>query len=401
MNYLLGALICLGFLLLPIGTAHAVHKGAGDLTCGGCHTMHNIQGGTQLEGSTGGSSILLRGPVGNRAQIHNLCLQCHGSNGSQNPNGQQPHGQRPPTVFDNTASWTQTDPLGGNSGNTIGAGGNFYPELNTLWDATTTPREGRGHSVGATNVTPPGGDVAISEFSCTNCHDPHGAASDTDPNINRFRNLRKNATGAGNNAGVTFIVTEHTSYVGGLSGGPYPSGYFGGGQTNSAGNVVWPVFRGNLTGTPATDAANSNSYSGGSTGGMSKWCAQCHDDWHESITTTNPAGEDWRRHPVDYNINITHVSGAGVDTIRPDNYDPTKAGQVLPVADGAASNRVFYMDPRPPNGTDRVFCLTCHFAHGGPYYDNLRWDYLATVSAGNQTGNAVPSTRGCQLCHNR
>lgn len=48
-----------------------------------------------------------------------------------------------------------------------------------------------------------------------------------------------------------------------------------------------------------------------------------------------------------------------------------------------------------------VFCLTCHFAHGGPYYDALRWGYIASVSAGDQTGNVVPSNKGCQLCHNR
>ena len=81
--------------------------------------------------------------------------------------------------------------------NMIGAGGNFSTELNASWDATTPAALGYGHSIGATNVTPPGGDQPVPTLTCTSCHDPHGASSSFDTKINIFRNLKVNAQDAG------------------------------------------------------------------------------------------------------------------------------------------------------------------------------------------------------------
>src|SRR3989304_7731024 len=82
---------CCAFILAMAGPCLGIHEGAGDLVCGGCHTMHNSQGNSGLGGNSGGSMLLLRGPItlltaanGDRTlSIHKLCLQCHATNGAQ------------------------------------------------------------------------------------------------------------------------------------------------------------------------------------------------------------------------------------------------------------------------------------------------------------------------------
>jgi len=432
------------FLAVSIpGIGHAVHKGAGGLTCGQCHTMHNSQGGSDLEGTSGGAIILLRGDVTTRADIHKLCLQCHASNGAQASIGQQPHGQMAPKVYSSSSFWNfKTDAF-----NLIGAGGNFSTELDSSWGATTPTALGYGHSLGATNVTPPGGDAVIAEFSCTNCHDPHGTNVRTDAKVNLFRNLKVNAYGAGANSGVKFrdeptkTFYEFNSYVGGVNS--YVGGnYFGGSEIDKGSEVIWPVYKGTLTGNPISDSLKSNSYATGWDGDggvtMSKWCAQCHDKWHEDISgatnqahVTTPSGNydldlDTRRHAV--NSMMPRAAAAGcalnchVSLLDRTNYnnDAIINGKGLPVtASQYYSSNAYYLpecgaagNPGCGPGMDteyggtsgnnhKVFCLTCHFAHGGPYYDNLRWDYLAGIASGSQTANSIESTTGCQLCHNR
>ncbi|RKY69312.1 MAG: hypothetical protein DRP97_05425, partial [Candidatus Latescibacterota bacterium] len=41
-----------------------------------------------------------------------------------------------------------------------------------------------------------------------------------------------------------------------------------------------------------------------------------------------------------------------------------------------------------------VMCLSCHRAHGSPYPDMLRWNYLNTCEAGQSNANC-----GCFICH--
>lgn len=435
-------LICL--IIFP-SDAKAVHKGAGGLVCGTCHTMHNSQGNAAMEGASGGSLVLLRANISTRAEGHKLCLQCHASNGSQWNVSHAPQNVIAPKVY-SSGTWTENDAF-----NLIGAGGNFYTELTAAWDTTTPASLGYGHSLGATTVTPPGGDANLAYLTCISCHDPHGADSTVSATVNIFRNLKVNALDAGTNSGVNFDapffmseVYRMRSYVGGVNGA-----YFGGAETDSAGHVIWPVYRGALTGNVATDTGNTNVYGVDEPLSlykrMASWCSQCHDNWHEDITTSNkvvdgakygtPQEYDyrhWTRHPVSTTIHrgsepgcASGCHGSVLDRI---NYSLSliQAGKALPVTAGTYAdstvwqpatftNFVYYlpwcdvcltntgwegMEPGIWYGP-QVFCLTCHFAHGGPYYDALRWNYLSAVSPGDQTGIGIASNKGCQLCHNR
>ncbi|MBI5237675.1 MAG: hypothetical protein HY887_04560 [Deltaproteobacteria bacterium] len=448
------AFLIIGFMVFwsiaPL-SSEAIHRGAGGLVCGGCHTIHNSQGGSSLGGQSGGSIRLLRAAVSTKSEIHKLCLQCHATNGSRATDIHPPQSVQAPKVW-SSASWTLSDPF-----NKIGAGGNFSPEIDSSWTATTTATKGYGHSIGATNVTPPGGDTLIESFTCTNCHDPHGTANTANTEINIFRNLRVSAQEAGTNSGVKFATDPtypyftHRSYVGGVNGT-----YFGGAETDNGGNVIWPVYRGTLTGDPASDGANSNAYSSdtctslygiycGSTYPMitiSRWCAQCHDNWHEGLTanrddSTCPGSEvdcsvysytlrQWKRHPVNTSMMRKAAPScatvSSTETCHPNMLDRTnyttaliQAGKGLPVtASKFYSGYVYYLPYEPPcsgdatcmdtplnAGTHKVFCLTCHFAHGGPYYDNLRWNHTSTVEPDTPQSNPVPKDVGCQQCHNR
>lgn len=448
--------VAAAFLLASFGFSNAVHKGAGDLVCGQCHTMHNSQGGVNLQGATEGSIVLLRGDVTSRDKIHKFCLQCHASNGAQANAVHAPQNVRAPKVW-STSSWDSSMAF-----NQIGSGGNFSTEVNSSWDTVTSPTLGYGHSLGATAVTPPGGDQAVSYLTCTNCHDPHGTsnpANDTTRKVNLFRYLKMQPIDSGTISrtgwwttwnyiyfdtyqGTTGAPYDHLrtrSYVGAITGpATYNTGatYFGGSETDNAGQVIWPVYRGALTGVPVSDSLNSNSYGTGvisSSAGadyrgfnMGDWCAACHDDWHETIKTTNKVQwtgfaengyRDWRRHPVATTMPRGAAQGCNMGChyglpvpLDRANYSDTliQAGRGLPVtASKYYSSNSYYLPWTGVSGMDdfnlghKVFCLSCHFAHGGPYYDGLRWDHNNNIGTGAQDGNPISDSTGCQLCHNR
>lgn len=418
---LLIATLSLGVGLMSADPSLAVHKNYDNaLTCGNCHTMHNSQGGIEFpESITGGSLILLRGPINTRAEIHLFCLQCHASNGIQAGKVFGTDDHPAPKVFIDAAGGAGNGAIIGTTGtlnlSKIGAGGDFSGEMDTNWVAATTASDlglGRGHSLGFTDVLPPGaaaGDGILANFSCTSCHDPHGAYDADTPTVNKYRNLRMSPTGSGN----TVDLNDHiTSYVGDQTGSKIDFIPEETGGAVGPSFRVWPLYDVDPdTGTLAGDGSDTlitNTYAVtaglNATDGISNWCATCHDNWHESYgTESNRAGADWRRHPVDNPLtgDGTNESGAGVTIIDTVAGYPFTSVTALPVAPTTTGFGVAYL-PSTGNTDDyKVFCLSCHFAHGGPYYDNLRWDYTSGVTAGDQDGNSIGEKVGCQQCHNR
>ncbi|MBI5598223.1 MAG: hypothetical protein HY890_00625 [Deltaproteobacteria bacterium] len=408
----------------------AVHKGSGPLTCGNCHTMHSSQGGTSSPamGGATGSFLLLRGSItgDDRKNIHEFCLQCHAENGAQGgdafPSAPGNTGTtRPPKVYLTTDKWANGDAF-----DKVGAGGDFSDVggySGTTWTANTADNAsnnalGTGHSLGMANPIPPGNTTSgatvstsdITRLTCTSCHDPHGTDSTTD-NINKYRNLKagdylKNYLNSGA-AGPENTWTNMSSggfgdlamgYAGGIAGSVTD-----GTDPNSASNR-WPVWR---------SSGTQNYYYGGGTQGtmgtivgISRFCAQCHGAWHEGLYSAyNVSGDDWKRHPVQNQLHesASRKSGGGITIVDDTHYWDDAIipiGKKLPAAQNAlnaTSGTTYYAN----GGEDRVFCLSCHFAHGSPNNDILRWNYTSAVSTGSQIGVGVASDTGCQQCHNR
>jgi cytochrome c553 len=313
-TFLLTLMACsiVGLLLLAATPAEAVHKGAGGIVCGSCHTMHNSQGGgsNDLGGLSGGSVTLLRWNEDDTIRslfIHRFCFTCHSDQGAESNITHPPQNVKPPIVHATNDSWSGGDFRG------IGAGGNFYPALDASYalqgqDKTTFPpgvSAGRAHSLGYGGPAPGNdGSGGSPNVSCLLCHDPHGTDTVDDPDVERFRNLKHVTVAAKANIDVDLTDADHTSWVGGVDGSNF-AGYVD--TADDGDRVIWPIFDGDVTATgdPATDAPNSNSYGGGANG-ISTWCGQCHDRWHEGLSqgATNKgdgqdAQGDWRRHPVD------------------------------------------------------------------------------------------------------
>ncbi len=383
------------FLFFSEPSVHAVHKNAGDLPCGTCHTAHNSQGGMEIGGRSGGSYSLLRAPASDWSEVHNLCLKCHASNGEWA--NVSFNGYPAPKVYIHGQDGYGNNTKGDDANFSffyIGAGGDFSRELN--WNgtgnATDTQSLGYGHSLGLKGwyVPVPGSNsyVRIVYFSCVTCHDPHGSRF--------YRYLRYIVAGQVDPRKVYGFYPD-VNATGYKSGDGDKSGSNG----SSGTTLIWAVAEDTITGDPANDTGKTNVYRSGHS--ISTWCAMCHPRWHEGVTPSNldPNGLDWLRHPVVGRLDDgTPLSGAGITILDTSNYTPSviQQGKALPVVTLDTQNPVYYLTD--PSSND-IMCLTCHFAHGGPYYDGLRWDYTSSVATGSQEGKGVFSDRGCQLCHNR
>ena len=392
-----------GLLAVTAVPSLAVHAGSGELTCGNCHTMHSSQGNSQgaTMGTDTGVLKLLRSESSCSAD---LCLICHAENGASgttqfNSGSWQ---TTPPKVYLTNGVWAE-----GSLGRLIGAGGDFrgvgsYLSTGfTAGDEDTTagsgPSVGYGHSLCEQGVYPPGGNGGGTEatdsitgfFTCVNCHDPHGTET-TQGGINEFRNLLGNIDLQGDGKSWSSDIAD--SYVGGVAGSASD------GTDPTAAANIWPIGRPNasLAGVYLSDAAGESQ--------MSRFCAQCHGKWHEALTTANKTATDWRRHPVDNAmVDASPLSGSDITIVDWGHYTaiyntyPGKdVDHMAPISDGGGLAIPVADDP-----ADKVFCLSCHFPHAGPYYDGLRWDYQASVDVGTQVGNGLDSSTGCQQCHNR
>lgn len=119
-------------------------------------------------------------------------------------------------------------------------------------------------------------------------------------------------------------------------------------------------------------------------------CEGCHGYIHRNFGAMKQS--PWLRHPVDSPL---LKSGGYL------RYNPG----VEPPKEMSNGERVYSLDAplarssfdeglgdmvRP--GNDIVICLSCHFAHAGPYDSGLRWDYDAVVAG--EAGRGA-----CFICH--
>ena len=195
-------------------------------------------------------------------------------------------------------------------------------------------------------LTPPGG-IALDEFTCISCHDPH-AGTATDPGsespASAYRQLLRKP-GAG--TGPDIIVIGIEAHPGSDEG-----------KTADKGDINAPMYH----------------------SGFSTWCGTCHSPdnqvpgagFHGSSKGDPDVGDgfNWVRHPTDFGLGSAIASNYGAE------YDWR-----YPVEDTNQNGTVEL--------TDEVFCLSCHRAHGTPYSDSTRGDTSQPSGVGT----------GCNKCH--
>ncbi len=328
--------------------------------CGNCHTMHNMQGGTAVNGS---------GPFS--ALVVNTCLGCHtGTNDGTNVI---------PYVMSSSEPVYNLNTL---------AGGNFY----WVKQGNNHAADGKGHNiflneVDATLSQAPGGTVMgcgtnschdnlclpFSDgpgnplkgiYGCQGCHlKPRHHANDGSGSYKVVNSADQ---------GWYRFLSQH-DFVGdqGVIGGEDGDWQYTKGPADHneyLGKVV------DFTSIKNLSAGNS----------VSLYCCGCHGEFHKQKRTT---GNEWIRHPSDA------LLPAGTPDTEYEAY--VLYNPLAPVAREAV--------PASPGSTvtadhDMVMCLSCHRPHGSPYADILRWPYAAT----DETGAGSPfakAAQGCTICH--
>ncbi len=356
--------ITLGVLVALVYPAAARVSGE----CANCHTMHNSQNGTDVNGD---------GPY--EALVSNSCVGCHtGTNNGSNTT---------PYVMSTVEPVLNVNTL---------AGGNFWWVENVndnrghnAWASnpensiTGAPLSYRSCGGGATschlNLSNAFSGVGAGagwngRQGCTKCHmlahdyggpkgfhhkDDTGLIIDTEDE-GWYRFLAAHSSGGGGRHGVKGIEDHDWQYTRGAGDHNEYYGYEGDrDEVQDTGNLGFRTLG----------------------HAMTAYCVGCHPYAHMEISSTSGS---WIRHPSDAVIPNTGeyatAFGAAGGT---GTYNPA-----VPVA---RANLTAVLDT-VILASDMVMCLSCHVAHGSPYPDMLRWDYEATVADGGGSG-------GCFTCH--
>ncbi len=345
--------------------------------CSNCHTMHNSQGGSDVDAA---------GP--NERLLSASCIACHKGTGQKNGTTNAP-------VVLHTS-----DPVTQGASKTL-AGGDFY------WVATGYgATDSKGHNVvgiagadAAIGKTPPGFDQTATtgatfnsktievtggagwgseQLTCAGtfgCHGTRDAAN--------FGGL----TGAHHgNTTLTATVASNPSTVGGsfrfLAGikGLEEAGW-NWAETASSHNEYYGV---NAQANRQYDSGDV--YANKDT--ISFLCAECHGGFHADIANDSSGGTPWRRHPTD----IVLPNSTEYASYNPDNTNEYSVE--APVARGAVpSSSSATVTPGATTATGAiVMCLSCHRAHGSPEADLMRFTYNMQANTGN-------TDNGCFTCH--
>ncbi len=338
--------------------------------CTDCHTMHHSQDGGALTawGDNGPYAALLTVD----------CIGCH--SGDNVVDGKVPF-VMPETMVPNYGV------TGTESSTTTLAGGNFYWVLandtrghNVAGycnpDATMLPGDGAlppgfaGGRAAGDGTVPGGGSWPVNkQITCAGtygCHGSHGV------------------TGA----------------AGALSGGHHAlSGPSIPDPENSPADYRMLVGIAGIE-DPAWElkpiASRHNQYHGvdnpGSTdtATISYFCSECHGRFHYNDDAAAPSVSPWLRHPTNFDMsqasgseyaNYNEVIGVGVYSL----VAPVASDQGLPANRGVIQDRVMESGSQ----SDAIItCLSCHRAHGSPYYKSMRWDYAGSATGGD-----------CSVCH--
>lgn len=292
-------------LLAVGGPAAAFHDG-GVAHCNGCHVMHGEQDG---QVTLDGARPLLRAPTAT-----DVCLMCHG--GQDGVFGDNPLSPPPERGAGNFVFLLEENLNDGPDGLTAPIGGEAAGHSIVSLDRGTGP-ETRWTSA-------PGGTFPSDQLGCTSCHDPHGNG--------RFRML--NGTGP-----VQGGIHQFTA------GAPAAAGL----------DIRDPL---------AVEAVDQHT---AYHQGMSDWCGNCHDRYHQQWS----GGFE---HPGDRGLGseVVQSYNSYLGTGQPAVGLWTTA--YLPEVP-FESTRTSVTGSEGPQFGARLMCLTCHRAHASSAPAAGRWDF--------------------------
>jgi predicted CXXCH cytochrome family protein len=329
-------LLCAGYLV-P-GNAVAKVKG----NCSSCHTMHNSLDGNSLIGND----------TPQQALLNNDCLGCHTATANAINDGSNT------TPYVHSTSGLSEDGdddeygASGIEGSTL-AGGTFkyvdtYPTyghniVGLSRDALDIP-PGYSNAFAAADTTTPGEDWENNQITCAGTYGCHGS-HDTTSNTEAIHGGHHSdiAIGSDNSpaAGYRMLV--------GIEG------------IEDSDWEYQPTFEFHNQ-YKGLDGGNNDST-------ISYLCAECHGTFHDGSTDS-----PWLRHPTDFSM--SNASGSEYSS-----YGGT--GNPYMPATPLASNSVVNVVSNIILGTsDIVTCISCHRAHGSPYYKSMRWDYAGSSNGG-------------------
>lgn len=341
--------------------------------CVNCHTMHNSQDGTSVDGRSDagfGSTDSLEN------LLNNDCIGCHSSTGSQTivTLGET----RIPIVY-NLA--VPTAPLAAGNFYWVETSGDEYGHNVRTVDSILNRAPGIGRCGSGGNgglggchaslasIAVPQSSAPIIGNGCIGCHDPAHHANDETALLSGGSKY-VGATGGG----YRFINQAAFKFV--SVGGHRPAAMVG---------IEDPDWEQQ----PDLEIHNEYQDSAGVSGehGMSEFCTGCHGGYH--ALDGNAVGDmssPWLRHPAGI------VLPADGEYAGYTEYDPQ-----VPIARANVAALAGMTGPSSTvtPGVDKVMCLSCHRAHGSPYPDMLRWNY--TDMRANSVGDAAGT--GCFKCH--
>lgn len=319
--------------------------------CSSCHTMHNSQSGSVVHCDELHESLL-----------NNDCLGCH--TGTNDGSNTTPYVHSTHDLGDAGAEYGDD----GTDGQTL-AGGTFK------YVAT---EDTYGHNVfGLGNTdnilfTPPGYTIASTGGL--------PAADGSTPGNGSWSNQQITCAGTygchGSHTPESNTVAIKGAHHKGITGGSIVPGS----DTNSAAGYRMLVGIAGYEDSdweylPTVTAHNQYRGSDGTIDNstISYLCAQCHGLFHDGSNDGN--GSPWLRHPTDFSMSNTSVgseyrSYGGV------------GNPYLPATPLASSDVTSVASTITFGSSDIVTCLSCHRAHGSPYYKSMRWGYAESSDGG-------------------
>lgn len=333
------------------------------MPCSDCHTMHNSQNGAPVVSSVFGGVLDSADTDPRGGLLKKNCTACHmGLNTGANTT---------PYVFSIAPDIPTYGVTGTENTTNTSAGGSFY------WVATDPATGHNVQDVAAQDPTlgimAPGAPAGynLTQLRCAGpngCHGDRSTGGEIPAMYKTHHPIVTNANIDGTTPAKSF------RFLNGVVGIEDSDWEYR--PTADAHNQYKGEDRYN--GTETTDSA----------GTISHFCAICHPKFHSgSGNISSTMKSPWLRHPTDIDIfsrlgGTEYVNYDGDAGVAGNQYDPA-----VPLA----SSTLTTVQSTVSANNSIITCVTCHRAHGSPYYKAMRWNY--------RDANLTVALKGCVRCH--